>query len=338
MIIVCVIALYPFAIWWHSQTYSFCFELIIIPRLFLTIQHVHVQPAVTNARSTKLSPSNPPRVNIVIDEPVPLAGTPALLHEQDSKAMDAVGDLVTLTIGAIEDWDSLGAHDCNGDRTVVTIILMDVIGVQGSFLDCSGSLIVVVVINSVLICVQGFCVGSVTIWVVVVEMTILVVLQGRCLDTVFVTVIIVGVQEVFMGQVFAGIGVTESQPVVAFVFGSILGCSSSIVESCWPALVVPFSLRLNVLLQPPPSHSMLYALIHSKIFMVRIVTSGIIPLVMLRSVYVSQGINSVFGQTTLLHSNCSWVWWTELGLFPGGWVLTVALSWQLPTAKQMRIS
>jgi hypothetical protein len=93
-----------FFVWiMHSQTYLFVFELILTCPLFLAVHHVHIQPAVTKASSTKLSPSRALRADIVVDEPFPkiAIGTPGLLQEQDSKPTDVVGDLISSNFGVV---------------------------------------------------------------------------------------------------------------------------------------------------------------------------------------------------------------------------------------------
>ena len=74
----------------------FSFELMIIPLLFLTVQHVHAQPAVTNASSTKLIPNKAPRADVALDELALWPGihAPGWIQEPVPKAGDVVKALV----------------------------------------------------------------------------------------------------------------------------------------------------------------------------------------------------------------------------------------------------
>ena len=57
------------------------------------VQQVHVQPAVTNVRSTKLIPNRAPRADVALDELAPWAGIHALgwIQGPASKTGDVVG-------------------------------------------------------------------------------------------------------------------------------------------------------------------------------------------------------------------------------------------------------
>lgn len=69
-----------------------------------------------------------------------------MLQVQGSKASDAVG---ALNFGVVVNGDGSGAHDCGGDRTVVAMNLVEVMGIQNLFSGGSGPLVLVVSINSV---------------------------------------------------------------------------------------------------------------------------------------------------------------------------------------------
>ena len=64
----------------------------MIPPLFLNVQHVHTQPAVTKASITMLIPNRAPRADVALGLAF-VVGVPGSLQEQAPKTSDTVEQL-----------------------------------------------------------------------------------------------------------------------------------------------------------------------------------------------------------------------------------------------------